>query len=103
MATRLIHFRAALAAAFLFLGLPLGFSASMSPWFARVWRADEGLPGNNVTGLAQTTNGYLWIATQKGLARFDGVRMEDVPVPPGRFRPIIWSAALDRDERGGHR
>ena len=39
-----------------------------------VWTADNGLPQNIVTGIRQTKDGYLWIATLDGLARFDGVR-----------------------------
>jgi signal transduction histidine kinase/ligand-binding sensor domain-containing protein len=40
----------------------------------RTWGVDEGLPSNRVTGLTQTPDGYLWVATLGGLARFDGVR-----------------------------
>ena len=42
----------------------------------RAWQAEEGLPDNNVTGIAQTHEGYLWIATHGGLARFDGARFQ---------------------------
>jgi signal transduction histidine kinase/ligand-binding sensor domain-containing protein len=50
----------------------------------RTWGVDEGLPSNRVTSLTQTPDGYLWMATQGGLARFDGVRFttfhsEDTP------------------------
>src|SRR5258706_2684742 len=38
------------------------------------WSAEQGLPHVSVTSIAQTTDGYLWIATSGGLARFDGVR-----------------------------
>jgi signal transduction histidine kinase/ligand-binding sensor domain-containing protein/CheY-like chemotaxis protein/HPt (histidine-containing phosphotransfer) domain-containing protein len=38
------------------------------------WQLPEGLPQNTVQALAQTADGYLWIGTQDGLARFDGVR-----------------------------
>jgi len=38
----------------------------------RSWRHEHGLPGNRVWALCQTRDGYLWIGTQKGLARFDG-------------------------------
>ena len=38
------------------------------------WTADSGLPQNIVTAIRQTRDGYLWIATFDGLARFDGVR-----------------------------
>lgn len=39
-----------------------------------VWTTANGLPQNTVTGVVQTPDGYLWLATFDGLARFDGVR-----------------------------
>ena len=39
-----------------------------------VWDTDRGLPSSLVTSLAQTPEGYLWVATQNGLLRFDGLR-----------------------------
>ncbi|WP_416760369.1 two-component regulator propeller domain-containing protein [Roseateles sp. So40a] len=39
------------------------------------WGAREGFHGP-VMGLAQTTDGYLWVGTSQGLFRFDGVRFE---------------------------
>ncbi len=38
------------------------------------WTADDGLPQNSVYGIVQTKDGYLWLATVDGLARFDGAR-----------------------------
>ena len=38
------------------------------------WNAWHGLPSNRVRALEQTREGYLWIGTLHGLARFDGVR-----------------------------
>ncbi len=35
---------------------------------------DSGLPQPNVTAIVQTHDGYLWVGTEGGLARFDGVR-----------------------------
>ena len=55
-------------------------------WFNRVWQVDDGLPAANVTGIAQTRDGYLWLGTQSGLARFDGVNFEVVPIPVGSPR-----------------
>ena len=37
------------------------------------WTAETGLPQNTVNGIAQTPDGYLWLATFGGLVRFDGV------------------------------
>ena len=38
------------------------------------WTTVEGLPQNGVKSIAQTPDGYIWLATRDGLARFDGVR-----------------------------
>jgi signal transduction histidine kinase/ligand-binding sensor domain-containing protein/ActR/RegA family two-component response regulator len=40
------------------------------------WQTANGLPENAVTAIAQTPDGYLWLGTQEGLVRFDGVRFE---------------------------
>jgi ligand-binding sensor domain-containing protein/signal transduction histidine kinase len=40
----------------------------------QVWTVGDGLPDNSVTSIAQTPDGYLWVGTINGLARFDGVR-----------------------------
>jgi signal transduction histidine kinase/ligand-binding sensor domain-containing protein len=45
-----------------------------SHYLARAWQAEEGLPQNKVTAVVQTHDGYLWVGTYSGLARFDGVR-----------------------------
>jgi ligand-binding sensor domain-containing protein/serine phosphatase RsbU (regulator of sigma subunit) len=50
-------------------------SKSPSQYVAHGWRqSDDGLPQNFVGALAQTRDGYIWIATQEGLVRFDGER-----------------------------
>jgi ligand-binding sensor domain-containing protein/two-component sensor histidine kinase len=46
---------------------------SLPPYVIRTWQTDDGLPQNAVTAVVQTKDGYLWVATYSGLARFDGV------------------------------
>ncbi|MFZ5749211.1 MAG: triple tyrosine motif-containing protein [Pseudomonadota bacterium] len=41
------------------------------------WTQDDGAPPG-ISGLAQTPDGYLWVASQRGLFRFDGVAFEEV-------------------------
>lgn len=38
------------------------------------WTTDNGLPQNSVRSIAQTPDGYLWLTTFDGLARFDGLK-----------------------------
>jgi diguanylate cyclase (GGDEF)-like protein len=39
-----------------------------------VWTSESGLPQNTVNAIVQTRDGYLWLGTEEGLVRFDGVR-----------------------------
>ncbi|MCP4572909.1 MAG: response regulator [bacterium] len=39
-----------------------------------VWTSLDGLPQNTVQAIHQTRDGYIWLGTQEGLVRFDGVR-----------------------------
>jgi ligand-binding sensor domain-containing protein len=57
---------------------PLG--SARASWFIRNWQSDMGLPDNTVTGIAQSPDGFLWVATKTGLTRFDGVRFQPWPV-----------------------
>ncbi len=39
-----------------------------------VWQEQQGLPQNAVQGMTRTRDGYMWLGTVDGVARFDGVR-----------------------------
>lgn len=49
-------------------------AGSTFEYTARTWQSDEGLPNNYVRAIVQTPDGYLWVGTSAGLARFDGLR-----------------------------
>ncbi len=38
------------------------------------WIDKDGLPVNTITAITQTPDGYLWLGTEEGLVRFDGIR-----------------------------
>lgn len=66
-----------------------------------VWQTEQGLPNNGVQAILQTADGYLWVGTSRGLARFDGVRF--TVLTPGNEPALnserIWRLCPDR--RGG--
>src|SRR5215468_1578362 len=45
-----------------------------SGYQTKLWTTEDGLPQQQISCLKQTRDGYLWIGTHFGLARFDGVR-----------------------------
>src|SRR4051794_40053081 len=46
----------------------------ISQYAADHWQTEDGLPQASVSAIAQTSDGYIWLATEEGLVRFDGVR-----------------------------
>jgi len=76
----------------LLLGVMAGpVPAQTSPqdsYHIEAWQNDEGLPQGSAVALAQTRDGYLWVGTFGGLARFDGLRFRvfdttTIPELPG--------------------
>lgn len=69
---------AALASLALLLATPLAGldDRAITQFTVRTWGPEEGLPSASVAiqGIAQDRDGYLWVGTTEGLARFDGVR-----------------------------
>ena len=47
-------------------------SKAVTQYIQTNWTVDTGLPQTSVSSIAQTQDGYLWLGTQLGLARFDG-------------------------------
>ena len=45
----------------------------------QVWENDHGLPHDAVVSMVQSRDGYLWLGTLGGLARFDGIRFSSIP------------------------
>ncbi|MGC2658149.1 MAG: two-component regulator propeller domain-containing protein, partial [Bryobacteraceae bacterium] len=56
------------------LGAALDPSKSITQYVHDVWTTASGLPQSSVLAIAQTPDGYLWLGTEEGLLRFDGVR-----------------------------
>lgn len=67
-------------------------------WVIRSWGTTAGLPQNSVNAIVQTRDGYLWLATRDGLARFDGVRFTAFGLADGL--PSVEISTLLEDRRG---
>lgn len=61
------------------------------------WTSQRGLPGESVYQVLQSSDGYLWVRTGSGLARFDGVRFVpmDAAIGSERVKAICMGADGD--------
>ena len=64
------------------------------------FRSDRGFPGGGVSAIAQTPDGYLWIGTERGLLRFDGLRFEAAQPSAAGALPITRVLGLTTDVDG---
>ena len=64
------------------------------------WGTERGFPGGSVTAIAQSSDGYLWIGTDKGLLRFDGLNFQAFPRAIPGSAPIGPVAGLQADSDG---
>ncbi|MCP4150890.1 MAG: hypothetical protein GY757_24300, partial [bacterium] len=55
---------------------PLEPGKEINQYISDSWGLPSGLPQNTVHAIIQTGDGYLWLGTQEGLARFDGIRFK---------------------------
>ncbi len=63
--------------------LALNPNLQLSQYAHSTWRLQDGLFGGTPNQIAQTADGYIWIGTNIGLVRFDGVRFVPWNPPPG--------------------
>lgn len=64
------------------------------------WQDSAGLPQNNVKALLQSRNGYVWVGTKGGLARFDGSRFRvyDDRTPDQLKEAEVWNLVEGDDD-----
>ena len=74
MAHRIARGFACLSLAFLLVpgAFALDPRKALTQYAQKVWTQEHGLPQDTIRTIAQTTDGYLWLGTDEGLARFDG-------------------------------
>ncbi len=56
--------------------LPPSPKEPLSKLLISQWTVDDGLPTNTLMNIHRSAEGYLWIASYSGLARFDGINFE---------------------------
>ena len=81
-------------------GITARAEATNSAWLVRTWQTDDGLPENRVYDVAQSPDGFLWVATRGGLVRFDGLVFQGALLGRNPNVPKRETTALHFDGRG---
>jgi ligand-binding sensor domain-containing protein len=85
-------------AGMLLAGCPCAFALDpaldVSQYAHTAWKVREGFTKGFIYSIAQTPDGYLWLGTEFGLLRFDGIRNVPWQPPPGQHLPSSQIASL---------
>ena len=71
----------------------------VSQYLRDSWGTERGLSAGSITAIAQTSDGYLWIGTDRGLVRFDGLNFHEFerahpdPIQIGPVRALLVDAS----------
>ena len=76
-------------------------SKAITQYAHQVWKTDSGLPQNSIQAILQTRDGYIWLGTERGLVRFDGVQFTvfDKGNTPGLQNSNVQALFEDREGR----
>jgi ligand-binding sensor domain-containing protein len=74
-------------------------SLDISQYAHTSWKIGKGVVNDTTHTIVQTKDGYLWLATESGLRRFDGIRSVLWQPPAGEHLPgrEIRDLSVSRD------
>jgi diguanylate cyclase (GGDEF)-like protein len=75
-------------------------SKAFNHYVINSWSIGEGLPQISVQAITQDRQGYIWVGTQSGVARFDGVRFTTFKPETTPELPGVWTRSLLADKEG---
>jgi ligand-binding sensor domain-containing protein len=57
---------------------------------------NNGLPSNHIYSIMKDRNGYLWFATPKGIARYNGYEFKTFGMVDGLPKEDVWQLLEDK-------
>jgi ligand-binding sensor domain-containing protein len=89
----------------LFVGLTRPASAlnpdhKLTQYVHRIWQTQAGLPQTSISAVTQGRDGYLWLGTESGVVRFDGIRFTPVPELERASLADLWAHTFVEDSQG---
>src|SRR5271165_3012321 len=81
------------------LAFGLDPSRTLTQYAHRIWQTQQGLPQGTIYSILQTHDGYLWLGSQTGLIRFDGVRFEMLENTRPGAPSNVWARSAMEDSQ----
>ena len=72
----------------------------LTQYLHRTWQTQAGLSQASIYVVTQTRDGYLWVGTQSGVARFDGVEFQPIRALQSNSLGEVWARAMVEDAAG---
>ncbi|HEX4646256.1 MAG TPA: two-component regulator propeller domain-containing protein, partial [Verrucomicrobiae bacterium] len=66
--------------------LALDPARSLHQYNCQNWTSQNGLPANGISAITQTTDGYIWLGTQRGLIRWNGTEFKVLNVNQPQYQ-----------------
>src|SRR5580704_12506889 len=80
--------------------LALDPSRTLTQYVHRIWTVQQGLPTGTIYDIWQAHDGFLWLGTQTGLVRFDGVQFTPADSIYSGLPDNLWVRAGFEDASG---
>jgi ligand-binding sensor domain-containing protein/signal transduction histidine kinase len=75
-------------------------SQPLSHYVYRHWGPEQGFPAGTINAISRSSDGYLWLGTDRGLVRFDGYGFDLIQPPIPGLPPIGPVRGLTLDAQG---
>jgi ligand-binding sensor domain-containing protein/anti-sigma regulatory factor (Ser/Thr protein kinase) len=73
---------------------------TLTQYVHRIWQVQQGLPDASIYSILQSRDGYLWLGTQSGVVRFDGVRFRPLEDIYKNAPADLWIHSIVQDAQG---
>ena len=88
--------------AFLFLSAAPLFAqfSELDNYVSRIWTSTDGLPGNSISDILQSDDGYIYLGTYESLVRFDGYEFESINKYTNKNYSFVSARSIFQDSTG---
>ena len=74
--------------------------SELDNYVTRTWTSTDGLPGNSISDILQSDDGYIYLGTYESLVRFDGYEFENINKYTNKDYSFVSARSIFQDSKG---